>query len=149
MNNEYVSSEVVEENSFESDAGSNGPCPAVSPAPVDILEGKISLEWVMAKMEAIIHDNAHIAEAIKSITEMCPVGNHDHATQFKASSIADVVKAREATNHIMLKFLEKVYDDLKPAVRDSVPLLAHLDLAVLAENLQSEHVVEIIRAITG
>ena len=49
----------------------------------------------------------------------------------------------------MLKFLEKVYDDLKPATHDAASLLMGIDLTALAENLQSEHIVEIVRAITG
>ena len=106
---------------------------------------EMSLEWVMAKMDAIFHDNVHIAESLKILQRpMDERGMHSQA-------IAEVIQAREATNREALKFLEKIYDGLKPVptVIDTGSILKGLDLTGLSENLESQHVVDIVKAIAG
>jgi len=142
MNNEYVSSVTS-----DLEPKSNGPRQVQvrvnQPTP------ELSIEWVMAKMEAIISDNEHISYSIKAISGMTPTGEHDHSTKGQAEAIAQVVKSREATNQQALKFLEKVYDDLKPSSPTPKPVLKDLDLVGLAEVMDSENVVEIVRAFTN
>jgi len=111
----------------------------------NIKNTEITPEWIMAKMEAIIHDNAHIADSLQRVSQLLPTEGPD----CKAESIADIVKAREATNQQALKFLEKVYDSLAPIPQNTADALKSIDLTSLSENLESEHVVEIVRAITG
>ena len=107
-------------------------------------QGEMTLEWVAAKMDAIIHDNAHIADTLKALNLMDSDGHNS-----KAQALGEVIQAREATNHQTLKFLEKIYDGLKPTPKDSCDALKHMDLTALSENLESEHVVEIVKALAG
>ena len=102
-------------------------------------------EWIMAKMDAIIHDNVHITEALQRVSQVPPSEGLD----CKAEAIAKIVAAREATNQQVLQFLEKVYSSLNPAPQNAADILKSLDMCVLSENLESEHVVEVIKAIAG
>ena len=144
MNNEYAQNNAILESLAER---SNDPRP--EPMLADKAETELSMEWVLAKMEAIIHDNAHIAGAIKAITDMRPHGEHDLATNSKASSMAEVVAARESTNRQVLKFLEKIYDDLSLSSPSKETFMKSLDLVGLSENLESQHVVDIVKALSG
>jgi len=128
---------------MDNEINSNGPRPvqaveAHSTAPA------MTLEWVAARMDAIIQDTAHITETIKALNLMDANGHNS-----KAQSMGEVAQAREATNRQTLKFLEKVYDDLRPTPVDSASMLKHLDFGHICENLESEHVVEIIKTIAG
>ena len=136
----------VLEDAFEH---GNGPRPAEATTPEPKVE--MSLEWVMARTDAIINDNAHI-DAIKTLTVL----ESDGGLGSRAHAICGVVEAHEATNQQTLRFLEKMYDDLKPQSEkvdrtdvDRAAMLSNIDLTALAENLESEHVVDIVKAITG
>ena len=132
---------LTENTALEAERG-NGPRPGQgNPA----AQTEMSLEWVMAKMDAIIHDNFYIREAFDMLKHVAPTDQIDT----KSVSIGDIVEAREATNQQALKFLEKIYDGLKPTPADPGAALKHMDLAALSNNLESEHVVEIVRALVG
>lgn len=87
-------------------------------------EETLNVGYILKQMAAIQQDNAHIYEALTTISRM-PQNNSgepgspgDIAGQAKATAIADVVKCRETTNQKLLAFYEKVYDDLMPSKND-------------------------------
>ena len=138
MNNDFVQSGTEAlETAFTSNNNNNRPKSSQN-AP------EMSLEWVMAKMDVIIHDNAYIADTLKALNLMDSDGHNS-----KAQALGEVIQAREATNRETLRFLEKIYDGLKPIPVDPGSVLKHLDVTALSNNLESEHVVEIVRALAG
>jgi len=106
---------------------------------------EMSMEWVMAKMDAIIHNNQYLTNAIETLHSMTTNG-HDS----KAQALGEAIAAREETNRQTLKFLEKIYDGLKPAPlppADPGAMLKHIDMCELAEHMNSEDLVEMMRVI--
>ena len=144
MNNEFL------QNAVETEDRSNGPRPGAMP--VSHSEAGLTMEWVVAKIEAIIQDNAHITDALNTIKTMPVEECAMYAYGGKAQATAEVVKAREETNRQTLTLLEKIYDDLRPQM-PSPPrpeaLLDHLDLVNLANMMDSESIVEIVRVLLG
>ena len=110
----------------------NGPAPSIHDTPEPV-----NLEWVAAKIDAIISDSDHIKSALGNLVTITDA----HAP----TAIAEVVAAREATNQQALKFLEKVYSDLAPASPASQ--LPQLDFNYLADYLESEDVVDLIKTL--
>jgi len=103
---------------------------------------EMSTQWVMAKMDAIVHENAYLTDAVKTLSEMT-VSGHDS----KAMALATVVESREETNRQTIKLLEKMYDSLNPPQTDPASRLNNVDINALADYLESEHMVEIVKAI--
>ena len=87
-------------------------------------EETLNVGYILKQMAAIQQDNAHIYEALNTLTAMQqgniggPGAPSDISGQAKATAIADVVKCRETTNQKLLAFYEKVYDDLMPSKND-------------------------------
>jgi len=108
----------------------------------NIKKPEMSIEWILAKMDTIIHENAYLTDAVKTLGTMTG-GGHDS----KALALANVVEAREETNRQALKLLEKMYDSLNPPQIDPASRLNNVDINALADYLESEHMVEIVKAI--
>ena len=104
----------------------------------------ISLEWVCAKIDAIVRDTAHIKDALSALREM-----KDGGISTQAESMGIVVKAREETNRQTLKLLEKMYDDLRPARIDGGRVLEKLDISHAIECMESEDVGAFLRELVG
>lgn len=78
---------------------------------------KLTVEYVLAQLERIGEDSAYIEAALgglASVETACP---GDIGAQEKAKGMADVVRARETTNQQLIRFYEKMYDDIKPKNR--------------------------------
>ena len=86
---------------------------------VNANEETLNVGYILKQMAAIQQDNAHIYEALSTITNIAQPGPGDITGQAKATAIADIVKCRETTNQKLLAFYEKVYDDIKPSDRHS------------------------------
>ena len=74
---------------------------------------KLTVEYVLAQLERIGEDSAYIEAALgglASVETACP---GDIGAQEKAKGMADVVRARETTNQQLIRFYEKVYDDIR------------------------------------
>ena len=128
----------MEENSMNNEymQNGNGPRPTQD-------SKEMSMEWVMAKMDAIIHDNAYLTDAIKTLQDMQTNG-HDS----KAQSLGEVIHAREETNRQTLKFLEKIYDGLVPAPKPGpIETLHQIGKCQLADYMSSEDLLEMIKVI--
>ena len=89
---------------------------------------KLTMEYVLGKIEEISGDRSHITAAIAELGKMKSGGPGDIGTEEQARAIGDVVKARETTNQRLLAFYDKMYDDLKPnkAANDKVTILSSL-----------------------
>ena len=74
---------------------------------------KLSIEYVLSRIDAILNDTEHIHKAIKEIPIIPMNSNSDCAGQ-KANAIAETVQSRETTNQQLIRLLEKMYDDLNP-----------------------------------
>ena len=78
---------------------------------------KLTVEYVLAQLERIGEDSAYIEAALgglASVETACP---GDIGAQEKAKGMADVVRCRETTNQQLIRFYEKMYDDIKPKNR--------------------------------
>ena len=72
---------------------------------------QLTVAYILGQIEKIFADNEHIHEALIKLEG---VKSGDIGAQAKAQGIADVVKCRETTNQRLLRFYEKLYDDIKP-----------------------------------
>ncbi len=75
----------------------------------------LSMEYVLTRIDKIINDTAFLHEAIATVGNMeaAQPGMNGCDTS-RGDAIKTIVASREATNQQTLKFLEKMYDDLKP-----------------------------------
>lgn len=80
---------------------------------------KPTLRYVLEQIEKIAAQSEYLNQTIDRLGNMsdgepgeaCSPGNI--AGQAKAQALGDVVRCRETTNQQLLKFYEKIYDDLK------------------------------------
>ena len=83
---------------------------------------KLTMEYVLSRIDAIVNDTEHIHEAIKAIKEIPDLKltdglmnfGGDYAGQAKAEAISNTIQSRETTNQQLIRLFEKMYDDLKP-----------------------------------
>ena len=76
-------------------------------------ETQLTMDYVLAKIEAIRLDTAHLHEAIAALRDTTAAGPGDIVGQEKAKALGDIVRCRETTNQQLLKLYEKMYDDLQ------------------------------------
>lgn len=73
----------------------------------------LDINFVVSKLIQIMDDTEYIKSALDSLlnlqTSSIP---GDIGSQGKALAIGNIVEAREETNRQILRFLEKIYDDL-------------------------------------
>jgi len=110
----------------------------VNEAPAVTLE--FSMEYILAQIDKITSQTEHIYEALITLGNMDNGENAECGSpgntlgQAKAQAIAEVVKQRENTNQLLLRFFERMYDDFKPNVQ-SIQKKA-MDLLVTAVNVR-------------
>lgn len=91
-------------------------------------ENKYSMEYCLSQIEHIAHQTEHINQAISELRQL----DNNSSCGEKALALSDVVKCRETTNQQLLKFYDKMYDDLKvPANTDVISHKAHLQEQLL------------------
>ena len=81
---------------------------------VEASPSKYTLEYALEQIEIIRKDNKHIYEALDALKDVKSEGSGDFGAGQKAINIANTVKYREDTNQKLIKFYEKMIDDLKP-----------------------------------
>ena len=86
----------------------------------------LSIDYVLAQIEKIVDNTAHITEALNSLKDVRSGGPGDIGAEGKARGIADVVKCRETTNQQLLAFYTKVFNDLTAPKKD--PLTEKMEL---------------------
>jgi hypothetical protein len=74
-----------------------------------------TLDGIVSRIDQILNDNAAIKDALTMLRDLpLPDGPDHYATSHKAEAIANVVMTREATNQQLLRFLERMYENLAP-----------------------------------
>ncbi len=73
---------------------------------------EITVKYILEQVEKIRSDGTHIYDALDALEEVKSSCSNDIGAQAKAQAIETVVQCRETTNQQMLKFYEKLYDDL-------------------------------------
>lgn len=85
---------------------------------------RYSMEYCLEQIERIGSQAEYLNQVITELRQMEINGD---GVSTKAITLGDIVKCRETTNQQMLRFYEKMYDDLKrPATVDVVAQKAHL-----------------------
>ncbi len=75
---------------------------------------KLSLDYLLGQIEKIASQTDYLNQAISELRQMEAAGPGDIATAGKAEALHIVVTCRETTNQQLLRFYEKLYDDIKP-----------------------------------
>ncbi|MBE5766840.1 MAG: hypothetical protein E7335_06730 [Clostridiales bacterium] len=74
----------------------------------------LTMEYLLKKIDEIASNQEFLLNAISELGKVQSAGPGDTGTQEKAKAIAEIVKAREATNQRLLAFYEKMYGTLNP-----------------------------------
>ena len=78
---------------------------------------KLTMNYVLEQIEKIAQQTDYIMDTIEKLGQMVGAnGPGDVAGCAKAEALGNVVKCRETTNQQLLKFYERMYDDLKESV---------------------------------
>lgn len=93
-----------------------------------VTENKYSMEYCLSQIEYIAHQTEHINQVIAELRQL----SNNSSCGEKALALGNVIECRETTNQQLLKFYDKMYDDLKvPANTDVVSHKAHLQEQLL------------------
>ncbi|MCL2518823.1 MAG: hypothetical protein FWF15_09695 [Oscillospiraceae bacterium] len=77
-----------------------------------------TMENILKRIDMIIEDSDYIREALHTLKDFeIYTGEYVNVADARAVAIGEIVKNREVTNQQTLRFLEKMYDDLKPIER--------------------------------
>lgn len=91
-------------------------------------EGRYSIEYCLEQIERIGRQTEYLNQVISELRQL----DDNSSCVQKAIALGDIVKCRETTNQQMLRFYEKMYDDLKgPAAVDTVSQKSHLQEQLL------------------
>lgn len=90
------------------------PMETAAAAEGDNTEIRLTMGYVLSRIDLILNNTAYIHEAIAAIQKMEPGQPSLNAPDTSRLAITNVVQARETTNQQMIRLLEKMYDDLKP-----------------------------------
>ena len=97
----------------------------------------LSIDYVLAQIEKIADNTAHITEALNSLKDVCSNYPGDSGAEGKARGIIEVVKCRETTNQQLLAFYTKAFNDLTAPKKDpltgKMELVRNLHLSTLQE----------------
>ncbi len=104
-----------------------------------VAENKYSIEYCLTQIEYIAHQTEHFNQVISELRQL----NSDSSCAQKAIALSDVIKCRETTNQQLLKFYDKMYDNLKtPTNGDDVYHKAHLQeqlLKIMENTLENNN----------
>jgi hypothetical protein len=124
-----MSEQTIENKIMENEIVGNGTADEVSVntgADIHAADGrsKYTMAYCLEQIERIGSQAEYLNQVI---TELRQMDNNGDGACTKAMALSDIVKCRETTNQQMLRFYEKMYDDLKrPATVDVVAQKAHL-----------------------
>lgn len=105
--------ENMSENKNANTAQATEPTPKAMPnLPKNQISDKLTVDYILGKLEEIITGQAFLADAVSELGQMKSGGPGDVGTQEQAKAVGEIVKAREATNQKLIALYEKMYDDL-------------------------------------
>lgn len=90
------------------------PIKSMIPESIEQFPNKLSMCYILEQIEKIASQTAYISDAISELRQMNISCAGDIGSASKAEAISEVVKCREATNQQLLRFYEKMYEDIKP-----------------------------------
>lgn len=83
------------------------------------MSNTITLAMILEQVNKVVDNNAFFEEALQSLMNMTssnvpmsPGAPSDVAGEARAKAVADICRARETTNQQLIRFYEKMYDDL-------------------------------------
>ena len=83
------------------------------------MSNTITLDMILEQVNKVVDNNAFFEEALQSLMNMTssnvpmsPGAPSDVAGEARAKAVADICRARETTNQQLIRFYEKMYDDL-------------------------------------
>ena len=98
---------------------------------------KYSIEYCLEQIERIGHQTEELNQVITELRQM----ENGSSCEAKAMALGNIVECRETTNQQMLRFYEKMYDDLRvPAPVDVVSQKTRLQeqlLKILDKTLEN------------
>lgn len=90
-------------------------------------QGKYSIEYCLEQIERIGHQTEYLNQVIEDLRQM-----ESGSCGEKAMALGNIVECRETTNQQMLRFYEKMYEDLKGSASvDVVRQKTHLQEQLL------------------
>ncbi|MGN0166128.1 MAG: hypothetical protein ACI39R_08085 [Lachnospiraceae bacterium] len=104
-----------------------------------VTDNKYNMNYVLEQIEKLAVQTTYLNNIISELRQM-EAGKGESGTvpdlagQAKAEALGNIVKCRETTIQQLLRFYEKMYDDLKPR-DDTVKLNAISALAKLHDNV--------------
>ena len=91
-------------------------------------EGRYTMEYCLEQIERIGRQTEYLNQVLSELRQL----DDNSSCVQKAIALGDIVKCRETTNQQMLRFYEKMYDDLKgPAAVDTVSQKSQLQEQLL------------------
>jgi len=98
------------------------------------VSSKFTLDYALRSIEKIRDDTAYLKDTIEALKIMAKSdGPGDIAGEAKGRAYQKIVESREATNQALIRFYEKMYDDLKPQREDPM-VMTMVDLIKASIN---------------
>lgn len=79
---------------------------------------KLSINYVFEQIEKIAFQNEYLDNIIQKIGEIPLTQAGDIVGAGKAEALSNLIRCKETTNQQLIKFYEKVYDDLKLSTQE-------------------------------
>lgn len=81
----------------------------------NIGEKKLTVGYLLEQIEKIAAQTEYLNQAMSELRQMENAGPGDMSTVGKSQALSKIVTCRETTNQTLIRFYEKLYDDIKPA----------------------------------
>lgn len=106
--NRMMETETIETETMKTDTASEVPTNTDADTHVADGQSKYTMEYCLEQIERIGRQTEYLNQAISELRQM-----EDSSGGEKAMALGNIVACRETTNQQMLRFYEKMYDDLK------------------------------------
>lgn len=110
MSEQTIENKIMETETIEKNTVGEAPAENTADTYAADRPSKYTMEYCLEQIERIGHQTEYLNQAMSELRQM-EMDNDNTCT--KAMALSDIVKCRETTNQQMLRFYEKMYDDLK------------------------------------
>lgn len=108
MSEQTIENKMMETETIERDTVSGAPANTGADTHAADGQSKYTMEYCLEQIERIGRQTEYLNQAISELRQM-----EDSSGGEKAMALGNIVACRETTNQQMLRFYEKMYDDLK------------------------------------
>jgi len=108
MSEQTIENKMMETETMERDTVSEAPANTDADTHAADGQSKYAMEYCLEQIERIGRQTEYLNQAISELRQM-----EDSSGGEKAMALGNIVACRETTNQQMLRFYEKMYDDLK------------------------------------